>query len=40
VTALDVQRVAGDLLSDGALAGTVLGPLEGWEYPAARLKLG
>jgi predicted Zn-dependent peptidase len=40
VTALDVQRVASDLLSDGALAGTVLGPLEGWEYPAARLKLG
>ena len=40
VTALDVQRVASDLLSDGALAGTVLGPLEGWEYPAGRLKLG
>jgi predicted Zn-dependent peptidase len=40
VTALDVQRVATDLLSDSALAGTVLGPLEGWEYPAGRLKLG
>jgi len=40
VTALDVQRVASDLLSDGALAGTVLGPLEGWESPAGRLKLG
>jgi predicted Zn-dependent peptidase len=40
VTALDVQRVATDLLSDGALAGTVLGPLDGWEYPAGRLKLG
>ena len=40
VTALDVQRVASDLLSDGALAGTVLGPLEGWDYPAGRLKLG
>ena len=40
VTAPDVQRVASDLLSDDALAGTVLGPLEGWEYPAARLKLG
>ena len=40
VTAPDVQRVASELLSDGALAGTVLGPLEGWEYPAGRLKLG
>jgi predicted Zn-dependent peptidase len=40
VTALDVQRVANDLFSDGALAGTVLGPLDGWEYSAERLKLG
>jgi predicted Zn-dependent peptidase len=40
VTALDVQRVANDLFSNGALAGTVLGPLDGWDYPAERLKLG
>jgi len=40
VTAPDVQRVASDLFSDGALAGMVLGPLEGWQYPAGRLKLG
>jgi predicted Zn-dependent peptidase len=40
VTAPDVERVATDLFSDGALAGTVLGPLEGWQYPAERLKLG
>jgi predicted Zn-dependent peptidase len=40
VTALDVQRVANDLFADGALAGTVLGPLDGWEYPAGRLRLG
>jgi predicted Zn-dependent peptidase len=40
VTALDVQRVANDLFSDGALAGTVLGPLDGWEYSAERLRLG
>ena len=40
VTATDVERVANDLFSDGALAGTVLGPLDEWEYPAERLKLG
>jgi predicted Zn-dependent peptidase len=40
VTSDDLQRVAADLFSDGALAGTVLGPLEGWEYPAERLRLG
>jgi predicted Zn-dependent peptidase len=40
VTSLDVERVANDLFSDGALAGTVLGPLTGWKYPAERLKLG
>ena len=40
VTAEDVQRVAADLFSNGGLAGTVLGPLDGWRYPAARLDLG
>jgi predicted Zn-dependent peptidase len=40
VTPADLQRVACDLFSDGALAGTVLGPLDGWEYPAERLNLG
>ncbi len=40
VTALDVERVANDLFSDGALAGTVLGPLNGWKYPVERLRLG
>ena len=40
VTAEDVQRVATDLFSDGALAGTVLGPLDGWRFPRERLKLG
>jgi predicted Zn-dependent peptidase len=40
VKAEDLQRVAADLFSDGALAGTVLGPLDGWEYPAERLHLG
>jgi predicted Zn-dependent peptidase len=40
VTALDLQRVANDLFPDGALAGTVLGPLNGWQYSADRLKLG
>jgi predicted Zn-dependent peptidase len=40
VTAADLQRVAADLFSDGALAGTVLGPLDGWKYPVERLHLG
>ncbi len=40
VTAEDVQRVAGALFSNGALAGTVLGPLDGWQYPSDRLALG
>jgi predicted Zn-dependent peptidase len=40
VTADDLRRVACDLFSDGALAGTVLGPLDGWEYPRERLNLG
>lgn len=40
VTSADLQRVAALLFSDGALAGTVLGPLDGWQYPAERLKLG
>jgi predicted Zn-dependent peptidase len=39
VSADDLQRVAGVLFSDGALAGTVLGPLDGWQYPAERLRL-
>ena len=40
VTADDLQRVARALFSDGALGGTVLGPLDGWQYPAERLTLG
>ena len=40
VTAADLERVAAGLFSDGALAGTVLGPLDGWQYPAERLRLG
>jgi predicted Zn-dependent peptidase len=40
VKADDLQRVACELFADGGLAGTVLGPLDGWEYPADRLKLG
>lgn len=39
VTADDLRRVAAALFSDGALAGTVLGPLDGWHYPAERLRL-
>jgi len=39
VTAADVQRVAAELFRDGNLAGTVLGSLNGWRYPADRLKL-
>ncbi len=40
VRAEDLQRVAADLFSDGALGGTVLGPLDGWKYPEERLNLG
>ncbi len=40
VTSADLQRVAASLFADGALAGTVLGPLDGWQYPAERLRLG
>jgi predicted Zn-dependent peptidase len=40
VTEQDVQRVAASLFCDGALAGTVLGPLDGWTYPVDRLGLG
>jgi predicted Zn-dependent peptidase len=40
VTAEDLQRVACDLFSNGALAGMVLGPLDGWSYPIDRLQLG
>jgi len=39
VTAEDLQRVACDLFPDGALAGTVLGPLDGWSYPPKGLSL-
>ncbi len=39
VTSADLQRVAGRLFGDGALAGTVLGPLDGWEFGAERLRL-
>ena len=39
VTAEDVQRVSQSLFSNGSLAGTVLGPLNGWRYPAERLHL-
>jgi predicted Zn-dependent peptidase len=40
VSAEDLRRVAASLFSNGALAGTVLGPLDGWTYPAERLGLG
>ncbi len=40
VSAEDLRRVAASLFSNGALAGTVLGPLDGWTYPADRLGLG
>ena len=40
VTAEDLQRVAASLFCNGALAGTVLGPLNGWTYPSERLGLG
>ena len=36
----DVQRVARDLLKDGALAATVLGAVNGLEIPRERLSLG
>jgi predicted Zn-dependent peptidase len=39
VTADDLQRVACELFADGALAGTILGPLDGWTYPRERLSL-
>jgi len=40
VTIAEVQRVARDLFSDGALAATVLGAVDGLEIPRARLSLG
>jgi predicted Zn-dependent peptidase len=40
VGAEDVQRVASDLFSDGRLAATVLGPLDGLQLSAERLALG
>jgi predicted Zn-dependent peptidase len=40
VTADDIQRVARDLFSDGALAATVLGAVNGLELPKERLALG
>jgi predicted Zn-dependent peptidase len=39
VTSADLQRVASGLFSDGALAGTVLGPLDGWQFGGERLRL-
>jgi predicted Zn-dependent peptidase len=39
VTADDVLRVAQDLFTDGALAATVLGPVNGLEIPRDRLSL-
>ena len=40
VTQEDVQRVARDLLKDGALAATVLGAANGLKIPRERLSLG
>jgi predicted Zn-dependent peptidase len=40
VTQADVQRVAQDLLKDGALAATVLGAVNGLKIPPERLSLG
>ncbi|MDE3154081.1 MAG: insulinase family protein [Acidobacteriota bacterium] len=40
ITADDVQRVARDLFSNGALAATVLGPVNGLQLPPSRLALG
>src|SRR3989454_2281705 len=40
VTRDDVQRVARELFSNGALAATVLGAVNGLELPAERLSLG
>jgi predicted Zn-dependent peptidase len=40
VTADDVQRVARDLFTDGALAATVLGAVNGLQVPRERLSLG
>ena len=40
VTLADVQRVARDLFSDGALAATVLGAVNGLHIPKERLSLG
>ncbi len=40
ITAADVQRVARDLFSNGALAATVLGPVNGLQLPKSRLALG
>ncbi|HVB39252.1 MAG TPA: pitrilysin family protein [Vicinamibacterales bacterium] len=40
ITAADVQRVARDLFSNGSLAATVLGPVNGLKLPKARLALG
>jgi predicted Zn-dependent peptidase len=40
VTTADIQRVARDLFSDGAVAATVLGAVGGLELPKERLSLG
>ena len=39
VTPEDVQRVAAELFANGGLAGTVLGPMNGWRLPPERLGL-
>ncbi|RPJ85149.1 MAG: insulinase family protein [Acidobacteria bacterium] len=39
VSGEDVRRVASELFRNGNLAGTVLGPLDGWKYPGERLNL-
>ena len=40
VTPADIRRVAGDLFSNGSLAATVLGAVNGLEIPRSRLDLG
>jgi predicted Zn-dependent peptidase len=40
VTAADLQRVANELFSNGSLAATVLGQLDGWKLSRERLDLG
>jgi predicted Zn-dependent peptidase len=40
VSAGDLQRVAAGLFGADGLSATVLGPLDGWQYPAERLRPG